>query len=224
MDRAALDRPSVEAARAILGATLVRVDAGGRRAGRIVEVEAYAGPEDRASHARMGRTARNAVMFGRPGIAYVYLVYGMHDCLNVVTGPANSASALLIRAVAPTEGVELMRADRLAWLGAHRRTLDPDAVAREAERLERLPDARLASGPGLVAAAFGIDRSDTGTDLLRSRHRRSASRGRPGPSPTAPSRPARASASRMRDRRGPRLPWRFTIAGDPSVSGSAIRR
>ena len=101
-----------------------------------------------------------------PGIAYVYLVYGMHDCLNVVTGPANSASALLIRAVAPTEGVDVMRADRLAWFGAHRRTIEPAAFAREAERLERLSDLRLASGPGLVAAAFGIDRSATGTDLL----------------------------------------------------------
>jgi DNA-3-methyladenine glycosylase len=223
MGRAALERPSVDAARAILGATLVRVDPRGRRAGRIVEVEAYAGPEDLASHARVGRTARNAVMFGRPGIAYVYLVYGMHDCLNVVTGPADSANALLIRAVAPIDGVGLMRADRLAWLGAHRRRIEPAAIAREAERLERLPDTRLASGPGLVAAAFGIDRSATGTDLL---------------DPTSSLRlegPFEAVAADAIET-GPRigvayagppwaeLPWRFAIAGDPSVSGPPARR
>jgi len=223
MDRAALDRPAVDAARAILGATLVRIDARGRRAGRIVEVEAYAGPDDQASHARAGRTPRNAVMFGRPGIAYVYLVYGMHDCLNVVTGPADSASALLIRAVAPTEGVDLMRADRLAWLGAHRRTIEPAAVAREAERLERLSDLRLASGPGLVAAAFGIDRSATGTDLLDP----GSSLRLEGPS---------GSVATDAIETGPRigvayaglpwagLPWRFAITGDPSVSGPAVRR
>jgi len=223
MDRAVLDRPPVDAARAILGATLVRVDAGGRRAGRIVEVEAYAGPEDRASHARAGRTERNTVMFGRPGIAYVYLVYGMHDCLNVVTGPADSASALLIRAVAPSDGVDMMRAERLAWLAAHRRKVEPDAIAREADRLARLPDVRLASGPGLVAAAFGIDRSDTGTDLFDPR----SSLRLEGPFGAVA-----ADAISV----GPRIgvayagspwaerPWRFAIAGDPSVSGSPATR
>jgi DNA-3-methyladenine glycosylase len=162
-------------------------------------------------------------MFGRPGIAYVYRVYGMHDCLNIVTGPAGSASALLIRAVAPTDGIGLMRADRLAWLAAHRRKVEPDAIAREADRLERLPDARLASGPGLVAAAFGIDRSATGTDLF---------------DPASPLRlegPFEAVAADAVET-GPRigvayagspwaeLPWRLTVAGDPSVSGSPARR
>jgi DNA-3-methyladenine glycosylase len=222
MDRAVLDRPPVDAARAILGATLVRVDSRGRRAGRIVEVEAYAGPEDQASHARAGRTERNAVMFGRPGIAYVYLVYGMHDCLNVVTGPADSAGALLIRAVAPTDGVDLMRADRLAWLAAHRRKVGSDAIAREAARLEHLPDVRLASGPGLVAAAFGIDRSATGTDLFDP----ASSLRLEGPFGAVA-----ADAISV----GPRIgvayagtpwaeqPWRFAIAGDPSVSGSPAK-
>ena len=98
--REVLAGPTLQAARALLGARLVRdwEHAGEgppqepgrlRRVGRIVEVEAYIGIEDRASHARMGPTARNAVMFGPPGIAYVYLVYGMHNCLNVVTEPAN---------------------------------------------------------------------------------------------------------------------------------------
>jgi DNA-3-methyladenine glycosylase len=222
MDRAALDQPAVEAARAILGATLVHEDARGRRTGRIVEVEAYDGPEDLASHARAGRTTRNAVMFGRPGIAYVYLVYGMHDCLNVVTGPAGSASALLIRAVAPTDGIELMRADRLAWLAVHRRAIAPDAAAREAARLARLPDARLASGPGLVGAAFAIDRSATGLDLC---------------DPASPLRLEGPLGSVPDDAiaTGPRvgvayagppwadMPWRFVVAGDPSVSGRPPR-
>jgi DNA-3-methyladenine glycosylase len=100
------------AAHTLLGATLVREDATGRRTARIVEVEAYGGPEDRASHARFGPTARNRVMFGPPGVAYVYLVYGMYDCLNVVSGPEGTAAAVLIRAVEPLEGVARMRADR----------------------------------------------------------------------------------------------------------------
>jgi DNA-3-methyladenine glycosylase len=151
---------SLAAARALIGARLVRdpaLDAhagdplAARRVGRIVEVEAYIGVEDLASHARMGPTARNRVMFGPPGIAYVYLVYGMHHCLNVVTEPDGRAAALLIRAVEPLEGIEAMRAARRA-VARHR---PPREVAA----------ARLAAGPGLVGAAFSIDRSLTGLDL-----------------------------------------------------------
>jgi DNA-3-methyladenine glycosylase len=148
-----------------VGAHLIR-EGGPRepRIGRIVEVEAYIGEDDRASHARFGRTARNGVMFGPPGIAYVYLVYGMHDCLNVVTEPAGRPAAVLIRAVEPVEGEAAMRAARI--VRATRRIGDPEDRMTVAARLERLPAARLASGPGLVTAAFDIDRGDTGADLL----------------------------------------------------------
>jgi DNA-3-methyladenine glycosylase len=155
----------VSAARGIVGARLVRSGPDGERVGRIVEVEAYGGPEDRASHARVGRTARTAAMFGPPGRAYVYGVYGMHRCLNVVTGPDGSASAVLLRAVEPVAGVEAMRAARLARAVASRAAdrADPAAAAR---RLAGVPTARLARGPANLAAAFDVDLADDGRDLL----------------------------------------------------------
>jgi DNA-3-methyladenine glycosylase len=104
-------------------------------------------------------------MFGGPGIAYVYLVYGMYDCLNVVTEPAGRPAAVLIRAVEPLEGLAAMRASRLAVAGRRRARRDPTALEAEAARLDAVGDHRLASGPGLVAAAFGLDRAHNGTDL-----------------------------------------------------------
>jgi DNA-3-methyladenine glycosylase len=103
-------------------------------------------------------------MYGPPGVAYVYLVYGMYDCLNVVTEPAGRAAAVLIRAVEPIEGIGLMRDARIRRAGARART--PEDRERVARRLATLPAGRLAAGPGLVAAAFDITRADTGTDLL----------------------------------------------------------
>jgi DNA-3-methyladenine glycosylase len=186
-----------------------------------VEVEAYIGTDDRASHARFGRTPRNAVMFGPPGIAYVYLVYGMHDCLNVVAEPAGRPAALLVRAVEPEEGIEAMRRARIEREIGRRRGLSADATRRIRVRLagERLE--RLASGPGLVAAAFGLDRTHTGLDLLDSRSAvriEVADGGRLG----------------MEIRVGPRvgvayagepwasMPWRFAIAGSAALSAPAI--
>ncbi|MFZ5854838.1 MAG: DNA-3-methyladenine glycosylase [Chloroflexota bacterium] len=217
MDRALLARPTLEAARALLGARLVRDDATGRRVGRIVELEAYIGAEDRASHARFGPTARNSVMFGPPGIAYVYLVYGMYHCLNVVTEPPGRPAALLIRAIAPIEGIELMRAARLAQGRARRRSLAAGQPEAEARRIAALPVARLASGPGLVAAAFGLDRSWTGVDLcdpaspLRLERRPA---GEPEPTILAAPRIGIAYAGEPWTRH----PWRLLIAGDPAVS------
>lgn len=155
----------VAAARGLLGARLVRTDAAGERVGRIVEVEAYAGPEDRASHARFGATRRTGSMFGPAGSAYVYGIYGMHACLNVVTGPEGTPAAVLLRAVEPLAGTDRMRAARLARAIATRRAdrADPAAAAR---RIGRVPAARLAAGPGNLAAAFDVDAVDDGRDLL----------------------------------------------------------
>lgn len=160
----------MDAARALIGALLVRTPeiaprtdpspdaalpspAESRRVGRIVEVEAYVGEGDAASHARFGRTGRNAVMYGLAGVAYVYLVYGMYRCLNVVTEPEGSPAAVLIRAVEPITGVAAMRHAREARAAARGR-------ARPA-----VSDARLASGPGLLGDAFDLDVADTGSDL-----------------------------------------------------------
>lgn len=94
-------RRSDDVARALIGKTLVC----GERAGVIVETEAYLGPDDLASHARFGKTDRNAVMFGPGGVAYVYLIYGMYDMFNVVTGPSGRAEAVLVRALEPARGI-----------------------------------------------------------------------------------------------------------------------
>jgi DNA-3-methyladenine glycosylase len=201
--------------RALLGAHLVRdpvADAPSHRVGRIVEVEAYIGQEDLASHARFGRTARNGVMFGPPGIAYVYLVYGMYECLNVVTEPEGQPAAVLIRAVEPVEGQAAMRQARLGH--ALQRARGDDARARTTNRLGTLAPARLASGPGLVAAAFGITRAETGVDLLDPSSSLRLEPGRPAARIATTSRVGIGYAAQpWRDR-----PWRFIDADSHSVS------
>ena len=177
-----------------------------------MEVEAYIGEDDLASHARFGRTARNAVMYEGPGTAYVYLVYGMHDCLNIVTEPAGRPAALLVRAVEPLDGLELMRRSRGARVAARSRSRASAAGDRRGP-----PAVRLGSGPGLVCAAFDIDRSLTGADLLD-----------PDAAVRLEARPAAEPAPDVVT--GPRVgvgyaaepwrfrPWRLAIVGNPSVS------
>jgi DNA-3-methyladenine glycosylase len=160
-------------------------------------------------------------MYGPPGIAYVYLVYGMYDCLNIVTEPVGRPAAILVRAVEPIEGAAAMRAARLERTLERRKTRSRATDAAEAARLARLPTARLAAGPGLVAAAFGIDRSFTGRDLLA----------QDGPlrvelAPYGEVRPVVVTTPRLGiDFAGSpwtEVPWRFAIAGHPSVSGPGI--
>lgn len=136
-------RPTLEVAEALLGRTLVHETDEGAVGGRIVEVEAYLGPDDPASHAAAGHTRRNASMWGEPGHAYVYFTYGMHYCLNVVTERAGFPAAVLIRALEPTLGLDLMRRSRL-----------------------HLPDRLLLSGPGRVCAGLGLTRAHDGIDLV----------------------------------------------------------
>ncbi len=154
LPRSFFARPTEVVARELLGALLVRHAPAGLTVGRIVETEAYGGPQDRASHARAGLTSRTAPMFGRPGHAYVYLVYGLHNCLNVVAHaqPAD-AGAVLLRAVEPLEGVGLMKSRR----GAVRRAVS------------EFRQAQLAAGPALVCQAMSIDRRLDGADLTTGR-------------------------------------------------------
>lgn len=150
-------------------------------------------------------------MYGPPGLAYVYLVYGMHDCLNVITEPSGRPAALLVRAVEPIEGVPAMRLDRGVRAERGRRNRDPEKAARTAAHLARVPDARLAVGPGLVTAAFGIDTSWTRMDLCDP--------GSPLRLETCP--PDEVVEIQTSPRVGipraglpwTRLPWRFSVVG-----------
>jgi DNA-3-methyladenine glycosylase len=191
------------------------------RTARIVEVEAYIGEDDRASHARFGRTTRNAVMFGAPGVAYVYLVYGMHECLNVVTEPEGRPAAVLIRAVEPVDEHSAEAIRRARWARWHDRhpAAPPTEAAVEWERLRALPDARLASGPGLVAAGFGLSRSDTGRDLLDPM---SPLRLEPGTAPARVTATPRIGIGYAPEPWRSR-PWRFVDAGSHAASGARPR-
>src|SRR5690242_14572750 len=135
------ERPTVEVARALLGKVLVH----GPAAGAIVETEAYLGGDDLAAHSARGITGRTRVIFGPPGHAYVYFIYGMYECLNLVVEPENVPGCVLIRALEPVAGLEIMRRRRPA--------------ARKPEDLT--------SGPGKLTLALNITRAQNGADVTR---------------------------------------------------------
>ena len=151
-------------------------------------------------------------MYGAPGVAYVYLVYGMYDCLNVVTEPEGRPAAVLIRAIEPLEGVAAMRDARIRHAAGRARTaVDRERVER---RLTALPSARLAAGPGLVAAAFDITRADTGRDLLDRAAPLRLARGEPPARVVATPRVGiNYAAEPWRS-----LEWRFADPTSPAVS------
>jgi DNA-3-methyladenine glycosylase len=189
LPRTVLDRPGPEVAPDLLGCVLEHETADGLVAVVLTEVEAYDGQTDPASHAYRGRTARNAVMFGPAGHAYVYFTYGMHFCVNVVCMPAGTASAVLLRAGKVIAGEDLARRRRSA----------------QSQR-------DLARGPARLCQALGIDRGLDGADLcvagspLRLRVPRS---GRKAAISTGP---------RVGVREGADVPWRFWLDGEPTVS------
>ena len=195
VQRAEFEADPVTVAPRLLNKLLVRGD----RVGRIVEVEAYHGANDAASHAYRGLTKRTAVMFGPPGYLYVYFTYGMHWCANVVCGPEGEAAALLLRALAPVAGVEDMR------------------LARPAARSDR----DLCNGPAKLCQALGITGSDNGTDLLAPGGDPAEAGGAPPvrladdgtPPPKRPARGTRIGIKEATDKR-----WRFWVPDSAFVS------
>jgi len=187
-------------ARRLLGQRLVRVQGGRRLAGRIVEVEAYLGARDRAAHSYGGRrTQRNASMYLEGGHAYVYFVYGMHYCMNVVCGRADEAVAVLIRALEPSEGLDEMVRRR-------------PAARRETD---------LCRGPACLTAALGVDRALDGTDLRRDRGlwiERLRKRALPAREIVATPRIGVDYAATWSHK-----PLRFLIRGNPCVSGKRVQ-
>jgi len=181
-------------ARSLLGMHFVRIDGNGQRlSGRIVETEVYAGKHDPASHSYRGKTSRNAVMFKPGGHLYVYFTYGMHYCCNVVTGPEGDGEAVLIRALEPLEGLDIMIRQRY-----------------KKETITQQQFKNLTNGPAKLCAAMGIDKNMNGMDLLTGECRIEAGTVIPDKDVI--------SASRIGIRLGSDLPWRYYIRGNEWVS------
>jgi DNA-3-methyladenine glycosylase len=199
LERAFYDRDPRRVSRELLGKVLVRRERSLLLAARIVEVEAYLGKDDPAAHSFAGRTLRNAVLFGPPGCAYVYFIYGNHYCLNVSCLPDGVAGGILFRAVEPLVGMERMARSRNLSINSTR-------------------DLRkLTSGPGRLAEAFGITRErDNGKDLTSAQSDLfiADDRYRAGRVLTTP---------RIGITKAAGLPLRYLIAGNEFVSGSKIQ-
>ncbi len=195
LKRAFYERDTIIIAHELLGMRFVRNSKEGTSAGIIVEAEAYIGPHDAASHAYRGRTGRNDVMFGPGGYAYVYFIYGMHYCFNIVTQKAGFPAAVLVRALEPVEGIDLM------------------ARRRQIPQINNKAMVNLTNGPAKLCEAMGIDKSLNGADLCGDELYI-----------TAPEKPASfniITTPRINiDYAGEAIeyPWRFLIDGNQFVS------
>jgi DNA-3-methyladenine glycosylase len=199
LSRAFYDRPTLDVARDLIGKVLVHERRGVRTSGVIVEAEAYIGESDPACHAAPGPTRRNAPLYGPPGYSYVYLNYGIHCLVNIVTEAQGAPAAVLIRALDPLEGIEVMRRRRAR--AAKGRTTRPRGV----------PDHELCRGPGNLTMAMGITLAENRLDLLGERlfveaHRRAVGRLAWGP--------------RIGIRVGVDRPWRVYAANHRAVSAT----
>jgi len=189
------ERPTLAVAADLIGKVLVHESGAGRASGVIVETEAYIGEDDPACHAAPGPTSRNAPLYGPPGIAYVYLNYGIHYLVNAVTEPEGWPAAVLIRALAPIEGIGLMRRRRAR--GSSKRAVE-------------FSDAELCRGPGNLTRALGIDLRQNLKDLTGSGLRIEDRRLAIGPVEWTP----RIGITQAADR-----PWRCRVIGHAAVSG-----
>jgi DNA-3-methyladenine glycosylase len=191
LERTFYDRPTLTVARDLLGCVLVHRVNGQRIAGRIVETEAYIGQEDLACHARAGRTRRNAVMFGPPGMAYVYFTYGMHWLFNTVTEGEGTPCAVLVRALEPLEGQVVIARNRSGQ-----------------------PETAWTSGPAKLTSALSIDGSLNGADLTG--NTLFIERGPAIPAEKVRKGPRVGIQSVQEPWRS--IHWRFWINGNPHVS------
>lgn len=189
LPRSFYEQSTVDVAKQLLGKYLVRKHPDGDSIGRIVETEGYIGPQDLACHAAKGRTKRTEVMFGAAGHAYVYFIYGFYNMLNLVTEAKDYPAAVLIRALEPLQGVELMK--------QRRRSETPR---------------NLASGPGKLCQAFDIDRTLNGADLC-GKILYVEDRGEPAPKFEATARIGVDYAGKWKDK-----PFRFLVRGSEFVS------
>jgi DNA-3-methyladenine glycosylase len=204
-------QPTLEVATALVGCILRSETGEGVTSGRIVETEAYL-HDDPACHAYRGETPRNRTMFGPPGHAYIYFTYGMHHCFNAVTAPEGTAEAVLIRAIEPLEGLELMLRRRLSFSARGRKDQVEKADWSEADPSpSRLREHRVASGPGNLTVALGLTRAQDGLDLA-------AGPLLIFPRPAAEPEPLVIATTRIGVTRGAEFPWRFLLAGSRSVS------
>jgi len=194
LSRAFFARPVLRVAPDLLGRVVARTDAEGTVAVRLTEVEAYAGTDDPGSHAFRGPTPRTGVMFGPPGVAYVYFSYGMHWCANLVCGPDGHASAVLLRAGEVVAGHELARS------------------RRPASRSDR----DLARGPARLAACLGLTGEQSGDDVCAPDAALRVHAGRPTPAELLRT-GARVGVSGDGGD-GEAHPWRFWVDGEPTVS------